>query len=97
MDTLRQMSLREGMRNAQKETPVFHASFLASVKRYGRIHELEMIADYTLRNEGLKGLLKQAGLGLSMFMKGKMPLPHSYRANRQVKNIFSQVEGKGRP
>ncbi|MFC1967799.1 4Fe-4S dicluster domain-containing protein [Chloroflexota bacterium] len=96
MDTLRQISLLEGIKLAQKDAAIFHSVFLSSIKRHGRIHELEMITDYTLRSEGLNGLLRQAVMGLKMFMKGKIKLlPHSLRATRQVRNIFRQTEGKG--
>ncbi|MFC1864645.1 4Fe-4S dicluster domain-containing protein [Chloroflexota bacterium] len=96
MDTLRQMSLLEGITPAQKDIPVFHAAFLSSIRRYGRIHELGMIIEYTLRSEGPRGLLRQAGLGLKMFMKGKIRLlPRSLRATKQVRNIFRQMEGRG--
>jgi len=96
MDTLRQMSLLEGIKPAQKDIPIFHSAFLSSIKRHGRIHELEMIIDYTLRSEGPSGLLRQAGMGLQMFMKGKIKLlPRSLRATRQVRNIFRKTEGKG--
>jgi heterodisulfide reductase subunit C len=96
MDTLRQMSLLEGIKPAQKDVPIFHSAFLSSIKRHGRIHELEMIIAYTLRSEGPSGLLRQAGTGLKMFTKGKIRLlPRSLRATRQVRNIFRQIEGKG--
>ncbi len=96
MDTLRQMSLLGGIKPAQKDIPIFHSAFLSSIKKYGRIHELEMIIDYTLKSEGPSGLLRQAGMGLKMFMKGKIRLlPRSLRATRQVRNIFRQMEGKG--
>ena len=96
MDTLRQMSLFKGIKPAQKDIPIFHSAFLSSIKRHGRIHELEMIIDYTLRSEGPSGLLRQAGMGLQMFMKGKIKLlPRSLRATRQVRNIFRKTEGKG--
>ncbi len=60
MDTLRQTSLEEGIKPAQKDIPIFHSAFLSSIKRHGRIHEIEMIIDYTLRSEGPSGLLRQA-------------------------------------
>ncbi|MFC2015108.1 4Fe-4S dicluster domain-containing protein [Chloroflexota bacterium] len=96
MDTLRQLSLLEGIKPAQKDIPVFHNAFLSSVKSHGRIHELSMIIDYTIKSEGLSGLLRQAGMGLDMFMKGKIKLlPRSLRATSQLRNIFKQTERKG--
>jgi len=96
MDTLRQMSLHEGIKPAQKNIPVFHSAFLSSVKKYGRIHELSMIIDYTIRSEGISGLLRQADMGLEMFRKGKFKLlPRLLRTPGQLKNIFRQTERKG--
>ena len=96
MDTLRQMSQREGIKSVQKDVPIFHSVFLSSIKRHGRVHELEMITDYTLRSEGPSGLLRQAGMGLTMFLKGKIRLlPRLLRTSRQVRSIFRQMEGKG--
>ncbi len=95
MDTLKQMSLLEGKKPERKDIPIFNNAFLASIKKHGRMDELEMITDYTLKSQGPAGLLKQSGMGLKMVAKGKLGLlPRSHRANRQVKNIFKQTEGQ---
>jgi heterodisulfide reductase subunit C len=71
-----------------------HNAFLSSVRMFGRVHEGEMAAIYTLRSSGLKGLMGMAGMGLDMFRKGKVKiLPH--RPNKQVKDIFRAAERKG--
>ena len=57
--------------------------------------ELEMITDFTLKSQGPAGLVKQAGLGLKMITKGKLsPIPRFRRADKQVKNVFKQTEGR---
>ncbi len=95
MDTLRQMSQREGIKSAQKNVPIFHSAFLSSVRRHGRIYEPEMAIGYALRSEGLSGLLKQAGLGWAMLARGKIrPLPSRFWANSQVRDIFKKAGGK---
>jgi heterodisulfide reductase subunit C len=95
MDTLRQISTQKGVKASQKQAPAFHAAFLANVKRLGRMHELSMATDYTLRSAGLKGLSKQAKLGLSMLRKGKMKIvPDRLSAGKEVKEIFRKTEGK---
>ena len=95
MDTLRQMSQREGITASQKSVPRFHTEFLSSVRKHGRVHEMELILGYILKGEGPLGLLKWAGMGMSMFLKGKVKLlPHSIKAVGQVRNIFKQAEGK---
>ncbi|MBU2608165.1 MAG: 4Fe-4S dicluster domain-containing protein [Chloroflexi bacterium] len=97
MDTLRQISQREGIEASQKNVPLFHSAFLSSVKRHGRVHEMTMAIDFTLKSQGLKGLLGQAGMGLDMFKKGKLKLlPTQLGANSQVRNIFKKAKRKGR-
>ncbi len=94
MDTLRQMSVSEGRKVSQPQVETFHRTFLSSIKRFGRVHEGEMAALYTLRTGGLGGLLRMAGMGLEMFRKGRIKLlPH--RPSRQVKDIFRAAERKG--
>jgi len=96
MDTLKHMSLLEGIKPVRKDVPIFHTAFLSSIKRYGRMNEFEMVADYTIRSEGPMGLLRQAGTGLKMFIKGKLKLlPPSLLANKRVSRIFRQTEGQG--
>jgi len=95
MDTLRQMSQREGVKPSQKNFPIFHSAFLSSIRRHGRVHESEMAVNYALRSEGLGGLLKQAGTGLAMFTRGKIRLlPPRLRTKSQVKNIFKRAKAK---
>jgi heterodisulfide reductase subunit C len=94
MDSLRQISQSEGVEASQKQVPIFHKTFLGSMKRYGRVHEGEMAALYTLKSSGIKGLMDMAGMGLDMFKKGKVKiLPH--RPNKQVRDIFRAAERKG--
>ncbi len=93
MDTLRQLSVKKGVKSTQKQSPTFHKAFLSNVKRLGRMHELSMATDFTLRNEGLKGLSKQASFGISMIRKGKMKLiPNRLSSGKEVKEIFRKVE-----
>ncbi|MBI2830859.1 MAG: 4Fe-4S dicluster domain-containing protein [Chloroflexi bacterium] len=95
MDTLRQLSRREGITPSQKNVPVFHDVFLASIKKYGRVFEPEVGVNFTLKSSGLSGLIKQAGMGMSMFAKGKLkPLPVLSPARGQVKKIFKKAGAK---
>ncbi len=95
MDTLRQLSVHQGVKSTQKQAPVFHQVFLNNVKRLGRMHELSMGVDYALRSEGIRGILKQSSLGLSLIRKGKMKiLPGRLSAGKEVKEIFRQSGGK---
>jgi len=97
MDTLRHMSLRDG-RTAQTTLPVFHRAFLGGVRSFGRVHELLMIIRYMLVSGSifkLKDLVRDAILGIKMFLRGKMPiLPHRVRGSAEIKRIFQKAGEK---
>ena len=94
MDSLRQLSQCQGIKTSQHSAPAFHSAFLASIKRYGRVHETEMVISYSLKDVGLPGLLKLAGLGFTMFRKGKIKLmPSRVRAIKHIRKLFTKAEG----
>jgi heterodisulfide reductase subunit C2 len=93
MDVLRQLSTKRGVKAAHKQAPIFHKTFLNSIKTLGRIHETSMILDFTLRAGGIKGLLKQSSLGLAMLRRGKMKIfPERFSAGQEIKTIFRKTE-----
>ncbi len=96
MDTLRQLSQREGIEPSQKTVPIFHSAFLSSIRRHGRVQETEMAVEFTLKSEGIRGLLRQASTGLAMFTRGKIKLlPPRMRGKSQVKDMFKKAGVKG--
>jgi heterodisulfide reductase subunit C len=48
-DALRAMSLAEGMAPREISSPIFNQLFLKSVRKRGRVHELQLMAEYKLR------------------------------------------------
>lgn len=93
MDTLRQLSVSQGIKDSQKNVPLFHSAFLSTVRRHGRLHEMMMAIDFALKSEGISGLAKQANTGVDMMRKGKIRLiPSRLFAGHQVKKIFKQSE-----
>jgi heterodisulfide reductase subunit C len=98
MDTLRQMSLKKGVKTSQQRVPIFHEAFLSTVRRFGRMHEATMVLTYALKAEGVIGVRKQVGMGLEMLRKGKIKLlPSRLKAGKQVKEIFKKAEKKAKP
>ena len=95
MDTLRQISLREG-RTQQTKLPLFHTTFLAGIKSNGKIHELMLILRYTLTSGDtfkFKKLFKDMILGVKMFLRGKLAiLPSKIKGAKEVKHIFQLTE-----
>lgn len=91
MDVLRELAIRKGVKPAEPRVPVFHSSFLGSVGRWGRAYEIGMIGTYKIKSGDLMG---DMGLGLRMFMKGKLKLmPHAIKGKAEIKQIFA---GKGK-
>ncbi len=91
MDVLRELADRKGVKPAEPRIPIFHKSFLDSIKHWGRAYEIGMIGAYKVRSGDLMGDMK---LGLNMFMKGKLSiLPHSIKGKSEIRKIFS---GKGK-
>ncbi|MFC1910343.1 4Fe-4S dicluster domain-containing protein [Chloroflexota bacterium] len=93
MDSLRQLSQKQGIKAAQPSVPIFHSAFLKSIKRHGRVHELEMALTYSIQNTGLLGPLKMTSYGLAMFLKGKVKIfPSRVRGLKHIKNLFNKTE-----
>jgi len=93
MDTLRQLSKRQGIKASQYSIPIFHSAFLNSIKRHGRVHETEMALTYSIEDAGWFGFLKLTGYGFAMFLRGKIKLmPSRVRALNRIKNLFRKAE-----
>jgi heterodisulfide reductase subunit C len=88
MDRLRQAALREGVEPAEKEIPIFHASFLESIRTHGRVHELGLMARYKMKTGKF---LDDFKLGWKMFTKGKLRLfPAGIRKKGEIKKFFKE-------
>ncbi len=91
MDALREIALKEGRKGTTK-LPLFHATFLYMVKMFGKVYELGLILVYTIFSGNilkLKGLMRDAVLGIKMFMRGKLAiLPPRVKGKAQIKRIF---------
>lgn len=89
MDALKQMAVREGYgAPGQRRVLVLHKQFLTSIRLFGRVHELSMLALYKV----LSGdLFTDLDLGARMLLKGKIPiLPGRIRSVKDVRNLFAK-------
>ena len=93
MDTLRQISQKEGVKASKEDVPKFHKTFVGSIGRWGRVHEMEMAAIYTLKSKGLRELIRQGQTqGMEMRKKGKTKiLPYRFRPSAQVRKIIKSA------
>lgn len=93
-DALRAIALKEGRPAAIEKVAVFHREFLATLKFYGRIHEVTLMSLFKPMSRDLTSDLE---LGMAMFLKGKLPiLPHWVKDRKAVKAAFA-LEKKDSP
>jgi hypothetical protein len=89
MDTLREMSLREGKAACEENLRRFHESFLSAIKTWGRVHELQMIGTYKLKT---RRFMEDADVGMEMFKRGKIKLiPETIKGRKAIKKIFKKT------
>ncbi len=88
MDWLRQTAIREKAVPAEREVALFHEAFLGSIRAFGRVHELSLMARYKV---AAKRYLDDMGLGWKMFAKGKLRLrPARVRERKEITRIFAE-------
>jgi len=80
------------MKTARNLSASFYQTFTASIRRYGRMHETDLMIRFALRTNPLS-LLKMGPLGVRMLIKGKMNLapPTAIRGAREVATLFDKV------
>ncbi len=90
MDSLRQLSRREGVAAAEPGVVKFHQAFLDSIRRHGRVFELGMVMRYKLASGDLFGDSK---LAWEMLKRGKLKfLPHGIRGKGEVRKLYDKPE-----
>lgn len=99
MDVMRMASRRAGLAVGEKRVPIFHEAFLSSIKSKGRVYELGMIGQYTLKSGDVTAKLKSGSLmeevklGWQMFKKGKLRLiPQKIKRRGEVKRLFKKLK-----
>jgi len=93
IDSLRERVLKKGVKPAVENVALFHKYFLNNVKRRGRTFESELLALYQIRTGQA---VKNAGLGMRMFMKGRMALlPESVGNKKAFREIYKRIQARG--
>jgi heterodisulfide reductase subunit C2 len=91
MDALKQIAARERLAKYRRST-LFYKHFLKSVRRHGRVNEMEFMAFYfvALRNPVIP--LRFAPLGVTLMRKGKVSVAVPLNVRRPLELIFRKVE-----
>jgi len=99
MDVLRQIQVESGTEAKEPKAPLFHKTFLAVIKKFGRIHELSLVANFLRKSGGIGDNFKTGEwkndltLGLKMFLRGKLKiLPSSTKGREKLRKLFDQAE-----
>ncbi len=79
MDAMRSMAKAEKVASAEPSVMAFHTSFVDSVAKYGRVHEMSMLVNYKLKT---RDFFTDVGVGMKLFFKGKIPLKPSRVAGK---------------
>lgn len=86
MDSLRKLALEAKVPVGEEKVVKFDEIFLDSIRKRGRVHELELVMKYNL---ALLQPFKDAHLGPVMFARGKLGiLGHKIKEVRKIKEIF---------
>jgi heterodisulfide reductase subunit C len=97
MDVLREMALQEGY---APETAIYslHQSFLDSIRMWGRVHELTMLAEFKTRcllkeyPVFFQGLLDDMKLGTNLILNGKISfLPERIKRLEEIKALYKKA------
>jgi len=91
MDALKQIAARERLAKYRQST-LFYKHFLQSVRRHGRVNEMEFMAFYFVDLRNLVIPLRFAPLGVTLMRKGKVSVAVSLNARRPLESIFRKVE-----
>jgi heterodisulfide reductase subunit C2 len=92
LDPIRHKIIRENVQTPESQVPLFHKTFLKTVRTFGRVHELMLVGIYKMKT---KTYFADMDLGWQMFKRGKMHLlPHRSRNISEVKEVFKRSSMK---
>jgi len=91
MGALKQIASREDLK-LHKKSIRFYKSFMNSVRRHGRVHEMEFMTLYLLSMKDPFMPLKFTPLGMKLMGKGKVSIEIPSREPNSLEAIFRKVE-----
>jgi heterodisulfide reductase subunit C len=91
MAALKRAAARQGLKSCRAGIHFSHA-FVDSVRRHGRVREMEFMALYLARMKSPLLPLRFAPLGLKLMRKGKVPLQLPSRGRGKLETLFARVE-----
>jgi heterodisulfide reductase subunit C len=90
MDCLRHKARAQGFTHAAREVPIFLHSFLANLKRFGRMYEAALVGAYNLASGHLT---KDVDKAPAMMLKRKIALlPPRAKGMAKARQIMKKIE-----
>ncbi|MGD8445878.1 MAG: 4Fe-4S dicluster domain-containing protein [Desulfobacterales bacterium] len=93
MSALKQIAARQNLATYRQST-LFYIKFLQSVRRHGRVNEMEFMTLYFAAMRNLVIPLRFAPLGMKLMRKGKVSVAVPLNARRPLESIFRNVEAR---
>ncbi len=84
-----QLAAHRGRMRRYRAVTAFHHQFLESVRRNGRVNEMDFMMHYAATIKNPLFLLRQAALGLQLAARGTLPLGR--RPARSLEALFRRV------
>lgn len=90
MEALKQIAARENL-TQYKNSVQFYKAFIQSVRRHGRVNEMEFMTLYFAALKNPLTPLRFAPLGMKLLSKGKVSVLPPLRRERPLESVFRNV------
>ncbi len=90
MDALKQIAAEENL-TEYKYSTLFYKNFLSSVRRHGRVREMEFMTNYFAALKDPLAPFRFASLGMKLMAKGKIALKWLPKARFPLEKMFQKV------
>jgi heterodisulfide reductase subunit C len=91
MDALKQIAAAESL-GEYKHSMLFYKNFIRSVRRHGRVREMEFMTNYFAALSNPLAPLRFVSLGIKLMRKGKISWQLPSKGRRPLETIFKKVE-----
>jgi len=95
MHALESIALQHGLSNRETYTPTMYKTFVDSIMRSGRVHELGFMIKFYLKSNLFRAF-KNAPLGIKLLSHGRLSLkPERIKGLEQLKTILKETQTSG--
>jgi len=91
MDALKQLAVEENP-TQYKYSVLFYKNFIRSVRRHGRIREMEFMTSYFAALRDPLAPFRFASLGMKLMARGKVSLKWPLKARTPLEKLFQKVD-----